>query len=68
MNIAVQAWGKPVTVPLAWMTLKLVVIAPAMNVLIATVLIVKRLGVLTLAQVKITALWHIAVNVVTKIV
>lgn len=50
MNIAVQAWGKPVTVPLAWMTLKLVVIAPAMNVLTVTVLIVKRLGDLTIAQ------------------
>lgn len=50
VNIALQAWGKTAMVPLAWMTLKLVVIAPAMNVLIATVPIAKRLGVLTLAQ------------------
>ena len=46
-HIALQAWGKTATVPLAWMTLKFLVIAPAMNVLIATVLIVKLWGDLT---------------------
>ena len=40
VNIALQGLVKIVTVPLAWMTLKFLVIAPAMNVLTATVLIV----------------------------
>lgn len=52
-HIALQAWGKTAMVPLAWMTLKLVVIAPAMNVLIATVHIVSKWGDLTHAKQKI---------------
>lgn len=53
VNIALQAWGKTAMVPLAWMTLKFLVIAPAMNVRIVTVLIVSKQGDLIPAKQKI---------------